>query len=114
MINQHTADSLLSAVNEFAVKIRCFIEASKGWKRIGLSFSFGVCAVFALPPANVLPLLILAFTGLIWLIASSSSIRQAIAVGWTFGFGYFIFSCYWVGSAMLLDANKFAWLAFRR
>lgn len=112
MITQLTANNLLRTFNEYASIIRHFIETSNGWKRSGLSFSFGVCAAFTLPPANILPLLVPAFTGLIWLISSSSSIRQTITTGWCFGFGYFIFSCYWVGSAMLLDTNKFAWLAF--
>jgi len=111
VITQYTTNNLLCALNEYALKIRYFIETSKGWKRSGFSFLFGICAAFSLPPANILPLLIPAFTGLIWLIASSSSVRQTISAGWYFGFGYFIFSCYWVGSALLLDTNKFAWLA---
>ena len=34
----------------------------------------------------------------------------AAAIGWWFGFGYFLAGLYWVGYAFLVDAPTFGWL----
>lgn len=36
-------------------------------------------------------------------------IRPAAAIGWWFGFGYFIAGLYWLGFALLVDAASYAW-----
>ena len=35
--------------------------------------------------------------------------RPAFATGWWFGFGYFVAGLWWLGNALLVDANGFAW-----
>jgi apolipoprotein N-acyltransferase len=42
--------------------------------------------------------------GLAW-----ASLRAAFGAGWWLGFGYFVAGLWWVGSAFLVDADKFAW-----
>ncbi|RAI43710.1 apolipoprotein N-acyltransferase, partial [Rhodoplanes roseus] len=37
-------------------------------------------------------------------------LAAAAASGWWFGFGYFLAGLYWIGSAFLVDADKFGWL----
>ncbi len=37
--------------------------------------------------------------------------RAGFAIGWFFGFGYFLVSLYWVGFAFLVQAEEFAWMA---
>ena len=34
----------------------------------------------------------------------------AFATGWWFGFGYFLAGLWWIGSAFLVEADKFGWL----
>lgn len=87
------------------------VAALSGWRRSLLSLILGVGAAGALPPANILPLLVPAFAGLLWLIAASASPWRATVTGWWFGFGHFLAACYWVGAALLTDPDKFAWLA---
>ena len=42
-------------------------------------------------------------------------LRPAFAVGWWFGFGYFLAGLWWIGSALLVEAESFAWaLPLRR
>jgi len=36
-------------------------------------------------------------------------IAPAAAIGWWFGFGYFIAGLYWLGFALLVDAASYAW-----
>ena len=34
---------------------------------------------------------------------------KAASIGWSFGFGYFFASLFWIGEAFLVEAEKFAW-----
>jgi apolipoprotein N-acyltransferase len=36
-------------------------------------------------------------------------IGPAAATGWWFGFGYFVAGLYWLGNALLVDADRYAW-----
>ncbi|MDE0203309.1 MAG: apolipoprotein N-acyltransferase, partial [Rhodospirillaceae bacterium] len=57
-----------------------------------------------------LPLLVVSFTGLVWLIHASRSPWRAAIAGWWFGFAHFLFSIYWIGAAMLTDPSRFGWM----
>lgn len=39
----------------------------------------------------------------------ASGLRSAFGAGWWMGFGYFLGGLWWVGSAVLVDADRFAW-----
>jgi len=80
------------------------------WQARLLAFGLGVLAVFAMPPTYQIYLLIPAFSGLLWLSADASSRWRAFAVGWWFGAGFFAAGLYWISFALLVDADKFAWL----
>ena len=80
-----------------------------GWRRYGLSALCGICAAAALPPLHLLPLLIPAFSGLLWLADGASRPRQMALLGWSFGFGFFLAGLYWVGISFLVEAERFAW-----
>ena len=36
-------------------------------------------------------------------------LRPAFAIGWWFGFGYFLAGLWWIGGALLVEAESFAW-----
>jgi apolipoprotein N-acyltransferase len=80
-----------------------------GWRRLGVAAVCGGLACTALPPLYLVPLLLPAFSGLVWLLGGAATARQAAAIGWSFGFGYFLPGVYWVGIAFLVDAERFAW-----
>lgn len=86
------------------------LRKSGGTKRYGWAAFFGVLATLTLPPIYLYPLLIPAFSGLLLLIVSARSYRQAFAMGWWFGLGYFTTSLYWFAHALLVEADKFAWM----
>ena len=75
-----------------------------------LGLPLGVVAALALPPLNVLPAL-LAFAVLLLLLRRTRSRLAAFAVGWWFGFGWFLASLYWVAIAFYADAERFGALA---
>lgn len=81
-----------------------------GWRRWLAALILGSLAALALPPFYALPVLVPAFTGLMWLIDSSRSTRSAFAAGWWFGFGHFVLGLYWIAEALLVDPEKFGWM----
>ena len=84
--------------------------AARGWRRAGLGIGYGALAAAAMPPTFVLPLLWLAFPGLVWLTDGARSWRGAFLAGWYFGFGYFAVGLYWIAYALLVDPERYGWL----
>ena len=80
-----------------------------GWRRWCLCLALGCVATLALPPVGAVPVLIVVFPAMIWIIQGSANGRAAFWAGWIFGFGYFLAGLYWVGFAFLVDVARFAW-----
>lgn len=81
-----------------------------GWRRYGLALVFGAVCAAGLPPAYVVPALAIGFTGLVWQIDHAPSGRVAFALGWCFGFGYFVAGLYWIAFALLTDPERYGWM----
>ncbi|KJB95608.1 apolipoprotein N-acyltransferase [Skermanella aerolata KACC 11604] len=81
-----------------------------GWRRYAAAAAFGGLATFALPPAGAVPVLLLAFPGLLWLLEGTATRRAAFFTGWWFGFGHFVLGLYWISFALLTDVAKFWWM----
>lgn len=81
-----------------------------GWRRYAAAAAFGGLATFALPPAGAVPVLLLAFPGLLWLLEGAAIRRAAFFTGWWFGFGHFVLGLYWISFALLTDVAKFWWM----
>jgi apolipoprotein N-acyltransferase len=86
-----------------------------GWRRMLIATAAGAGTVLALPPLNVWPAPFFTFPILVWLIDGAAAGRlggmwSAAAIGWAFGFGYFVAGLYWLGNALLVDAKTFGWL----
>ena len=85
---------------------------SWGWRRRGIGFAAGALSALAMPPFFFFPILWLTLPVLVWLLdgavgsARRGGIRRvgpAFAVGWWFGFGYFLAGLWWVGAAFLVE-----------
>lgn len=87
------------------------MAALTGWRRYAVAAVCGCLATLALPPLYLLPALLPAFCGLFWLAQGARGARQAFATGWWFGFTHFVTGLYWITNALLVDAEKFGWLA---
>jgi apolipoprotein N-acyltransferase len=86
-----------------------------GWRRLLIAFLAGAGSALALAPVNAWPAPFITFPILLWLVDGAAAGRlggvwAAAAVGWWFGFGYFVAGLYWVGNAFLVDAKTFGWL----
>ncbi len=89
-----------------------------GIRRWAIAWFAGAVSAFAQAPFFAFFLLWLTMPVLVWLIDGSVSnkkaghvrrLRPAFAAGWWFGFGYFLVSLWWLGSAFLVEAETFAW-----
>jgi apolipoprotein N-acyltransferase len=94
---------------------RARIAVRGGWRRAAVAAGLGAAATFALPPVFLAPFVVIAFTGLIWLLdgvpaGDWRATRAAALIGWWFGFGHFVSSLYWLANALLLDAAQFGWM----
>jgi apolipoprotein N-acyltransferase len=113
------ADStMLPPANPLASLIEGII-LSWGWRRRAIAFVSGAVGALALPPLSLFPLIAVPLTIAVWLIDGAQdrgsgwplagSLSAAFGAGWWMGFGYFLAGLWWVGSALLVEADKFAW-----
>jgi apolipoprotein N-acyltransferase len=93
-----------------------------GWRRRFAAFLAGALSVLALAPFFISPVLWLTLPALVWLLdgaigddkarANQRWIKwpelSAAAVGWWWGFGYFLAGLFWIGEAFLVEAGRFA------
>lgn len=93
-----------------AVGFGARLAALAGWRRRGAALLLGVLAAAALPPVHALPLLLIAFPGLLVLLGGTRSAWSGFWVGWWFGCGYFIAGLYWLAWPFTLDMERFGWM----
>ncbi len=97
------------------------IEQLTGWRKILLTILAGAVVTLALPPFDFLPAGFIGFPLLVLLTGKDvpdnattttgflKRLRPAFNTGWQFGFGYFLAGLWWIGMALLVDAENFAW-----
>lgn len=91
-------------------RLAASLAALSGWRRYALAALLGIAAAIAMPPYFAFPILFLAFPGLIWLLNGAHRGRVAFWTTWWFGFGHFIIGNYWIANALLVEADRFAWM----
>lgn len=69
----------------------------------------GTLAAFAMPPAHIWPALLLALPCLYLCLNAVNKGYKAFLLGYLFWFSYFVFSLYWIGNALLVEDNPYAW-----
>ncbi len=94
----------------FGLRLAQDLRALTGWRQRLAAMLLGLLASLALPPIYATPLLVVAFTGLVWLIEGSRGRRAAFVAGWWFGFTHSIVGNYWIANALLTDAERFGWM----
>ena len=95
---------------------------AEGWSRRGLAFLAGACGALALEPVGFLPAMAASLILAVWLLdgcaghraggglaARAEPLLAAAGVGWWWGFGYFLAGLWWLGTAMLVEPDQFAW-----
>jgi apolipoprotein N-acyltransferase len=92
---------------------------SWGWPRRLIAFAAGALGALALAPLGYAVAMIAPMTVAVWLIDGAASapagagrwamLKAAFAIGWWWGFGYFLAGLWWLGAAFLVDGDQFLW-----
>ncbi|WP_026619593.1 apolipoprotein N-acyltransferase [Ensifer sp. WSM1721] len=89
-----------------------------GVSRALVGFAAGLVAVLTQPPFGIFAAAFVSFPILVWLIDGIATnpndgllkrLLPAASIGWSFGFGYFLGGLWWLGNALLVEADAFAW-----
>ena len=81
-----------------------------GWRADLAAAALGALAAAALPPLHVIPVLLLAVPGLLFLIGGTRGPWGAARRGFWFGLGHHVFGLYWITEAILLESARYWWL----
>ena len=81
-----------------------------GWRRYGTAALLGALAAAGLSPVDLTPIIILSFSGLIWLADGTRGRGDALLLGWSFSFGFLVAGLYWVAAALFVDIAQFWWM----
>ncbi|MEJ1159650.1 apolipoprotein N-acyltransferase [Prosthecomicrobium sp. N25] len=91
-----------------------------GWRRAAIGMGAGALAALAQAPLHLFPVLWVSLPVLVLLLDGAVAPgpdgtvirpwRSFFAVGWLFGFGYFLAGLWWVGAAFTVDLAQFGWL----
>ncbi|MDF2366991.1 apolipoprotein N-acyltransferase [Sneathiella sp.] len=90
--------------------LNAWVSSLPRLKKYLLAFVLGMLIAAALPPLNLIFLLPVSFTGLLWILSVAKTRWQAFLAGWWFGWGQFIAGLYWIGVAFTVDAKTHALL----
>jgi len=85
-----------------------------GQRRATLAVLLGALSALALPPWYLVPLVMPAFVGLLWLLdaaaARSRPLSAAAVTAWLFGVGHFFVGTHWIAEPFLVDTARHGWL----
>ena len=81
-------------------------------KRLLFAFLLGLACALGFEPTNAWPLTLVAIAGLMWLVQRAPRLRNALAIGWWFGFGNFVLGLNWIATAFTFQAAMPAWLGW--
>ncbi len=106
---------MTAAPRPWLVGIAQWVVLVWGWPRRLVALAAGALGALAMAPFGVLPALVVSLTLAVWLLDGVAATRrrdlvmQAFGTGWWFGFGYHLAGLWWLGSAFLVEADRFAW-----
>lgn len=85
-----------------------------GWRRTAFAAFVGAGSALAMPPWHAVPLLLVGFVALTWLLdgaaRSTRPLRAGALAGFWFAFGYFLFGIHWIAEAFLVDPVRHGWM----
>lgn len=89
-----------------------------GWRALLVAFASGALAALTQAPFDFFAAGFVSFPILVWLLDGLAAspraglpgrLRPAFVLGWWFGFGYFLAGLWWIGNAVLVEGDEYAW-----
>lgn len=108
----------ISRLQETIGNIESWLILLSGWPRNFAALLAGAVSALAMAPFDFFPVLFLTIPALVWLMDGAASeptssffsrLWEGFKPGFFFGYGYFLAGLWWIGNALLVDANAFAW-----
>jgi apolipoprotein N-acyltransferase len=81
-------------------------------KPLLFAFLLGLTSACGFAPLKLWPLTLIAFAGLLWLLAQAPTLRRALALGYWFGAGQFMLGLNWIATAFTFQSNMPHWLGW--
>lgn len=78
-------------------------------QRLALGFGAGLVSALGFSPIDAWPLTLAGLAALLLLIPFATGTRNALALGWWFGFGHMLAGLYWIAQAFNFQDNMPAW-----
>ncbi len=78
--------------------------------RLCLAPCLGTLSAFSMPDISFWPAMFVGLSGLYILYSQSASTGRTWLYGFLFGLGYFVTGLWWIGNALLVEGNEFAWV----
>lgn len=92
--------------------LAAFASGLSGLRAAVVLFGLGALGALAQAPFHFWPFAMVGLTFLVWSLDGAAKQKRKIASafwrGWWFGFGYFLAGLWWIGSAFLVEADKYA------
>lgn len=109
---------MLSQAQEAMTRLATFLAGLRGPRRAIAAVILGALSGLAFAPFHVWPVLFATFGALVWMLDGchaeharrADRLRGAAAIGFCFGFGYFLAGLYWVAEAFLVEPWRHGWL----
>ncbi len=88
------------------------IARTRGWTAMLFATLLGAFSALGFAPFHLSPALVLAFTGLVWMLDGARGQKRwgkaMFARGWAFAFGFFLVGMYWTALPFLVEPEKHA------
>jgi len=76
----------------------------------GGSLLTGSITAFSMAPVHAVPAMFIGFGLFYFLYARTRTPQSAVLAGFLFGIGYFTTGLWWIGNALLVEGNEYAWV----
>lgn len=78
--------------------------------RYAAAFAAGFTASYATVPTSLWPMMVAGFSLFYVCLLTSGGSGRAYLIGFLFALGYFLKGLWWVGNALLIEGNEYAWV----
>nr|WP_237072573.1 apolipoprotein N-acyltransferase [Pseudaestuariivita rosea] len=81
------------------------------WQKTAIASLLGAVAALGQPPFGLVIATLLGLWACFAIFQQTSSVKEAVWLGWAFGTGFFVLGLHWIVEPFMVDAARHGWLA---